>query len=130
MRIFFAVAIGLAALSTTAGATEPALAVKYPYNAAQAQAKASGCPLVVMIGAKWCPACRQMEGELGAIEWSTAGVAFGVLDYDSQPEFCQSMMVDQQALPQVIIWRHFVGVTPRAAILAAAGVVPKEKPKP
>jgi thioredoxin-like negative regulator of GroEL len=76
-------------------------------------------PLLVLVGAKWCPPCQAMERDVPA--WRRQGVlkgvVLGLLDLDAEPALGRAL-TDGGALPQVILyeepwrvgpWRRAIG---------------------
>jgi thiol-disulfide isomerase/thioredoxin len=64
----------------------------------------TGRPLVVLIGAGWCPACQQMKNSILPQVAGTGGldkVVFTYVDYDQQRELA-SRLSRGQAIPQLI----------------------------
>lgn len=64
-------------------------------------------PLMVVVGAEYCPACEvlkkttianmEMTGELDQ-------VSVAVVDRDAQPELAEQLMADEQMIPQIILF--------------------------
>lgn len=74
------------------------------YNAAWHRSMDSGRPLVVLLGADWCPACVQLKksviprvAKAGALD----GVEFAYVDVDRQPELA-GRLAQANAIPQMI----------------------------
>jgi thiol-disulfide isomerase/thioredoxin len=66
-----------------------------------------GCPLVVMVGASWCPACQEMKNSVipevrrqGALH----KVAFAQVDLDEEQEL-GAELIDGGPLPQILMYR-------------------------
>ncbi len=87
-----------------------------PYDAAYRKAQEEKKPLVVLVGANWCAACRTMKTETIS-PMSTAGdlkgVVFTQVDKDVQPEIAQQVM-QGNTLPQIVVfcegaqgWKRF-----------------------
>ncbi len=87
-----------------------------PYDAAYRKAQEEKKPLVVLVGANWCAACRTMKSETiqpmkGAGELRE--VVFTQVDKDIQPEIAQQVM-QGNTLPQIVVfcegeqgWKRF-----------------------
>jgi len=64
-------------------------------------------PLMVVVGAEWCPACKvlkkttianmEMAGELD-------DVSLAVVDRDTEPELAKKLMADEKMIPQIIVF--------------------------
>lgn len=101
----------LAVLSSPAHSDEP-----IPYDAAYRKAQEEKKPLVVLVGADWCAACKSMKAETihtmkGAGDFKE--VVFTHVDKDSQPEIAQQVM-QGNTLPQIVVfcesdqgWKRF-----------------------
>jgi thiol-disulfide isomerase/thioredoxin len=86
---------------------EPVKAQTLSYNEAYAQSQSGDKPLVVMIGADWCPACVQMKNSALpqiAQDGVFKEVAFTVVDTDRQADIAKQVM-DGGAIPQLIMYR-------------------------
>lgn len=76
------------------------------YDEAYAAANKSKKPILVLVGAEWCPACRTMkqvtvpqllrEGKL-------AGISYTVVDVDQMPKL-SSQFMEPGVIPQLILW--------------------------
>jgi thiol-disulfide isomerase/thioredoxin len=76
------------------------------YNEAYAQSQAEEKPLVVLVGADWCPACVQMKKSTlpqVAQNGIFKDVAFTVVDTDRQGEIAKQVM-DGGSIPQLIMY--------------------------
>lgn len=78
------------------------------YAAAHQKTVETGRPMVVMVGAEWCPACKQMESsvlprvrEHGLLR----RVAFALVNYDKDPELSRDL-TGGGPIPQLILFRH------------------------
>ena len=87
-----------------------------PYDAAYRKAQEEKKPLVVLVGANWCAACRIMKSET-ILSMKDAGdfkgVVFTHVDKDVQPEIAQQVM-QGSTLPQLVVfcegdhgWKRF-----------------------
>jgi thioredoxin-like negative regulator of GroEL len=76
------------------------------YAAAYKQMTTTGCPLVVLIGADWCPACQTMKTSV-IPELQRTGkldqVAFAVVDYDQETTVARKLM-QGNSIPQLVIY--------------------------
>lgn len=77
------------------------------YAEAHRQTVETGRPMVVMVGAEWCPACKQMENavlpkvrERGLLR----RVAFALVDLDRERELGQKLIAGGP-IPQLIAFR-------------------------
>jgi thiol:disulfide interchange protein len=76
------------------------------YEMAYARAEKEGKPLVILVGADWCAACKTMK--IKTIEnMKTSGelknVVFTQIDMDQRPDLAQQLM-QGNALPQIIVF--------------------------
>jgi thioredoxin-like negative regulator of GroEL len=77
------------------------------YKEAYAEAENGDKPLVVMIGADWCPACVQMKKTAipqVAKDDVFKEVAFTMIDADRQADIARQMM-EGGSIPQVLMFR-------------------------
>ena len=89
--------------ATTAGVTSPEAATyKTAYKASIAQGK----PLVVLVGADWCPGCQTMKRKVlpqlqakGAL----TGVELAVVDSDAESKLAGQLM-SGNSIPQLIMY--------------------------
>lgn len=78
------------------------------YGAALAQAQQHQQPLLVLVGADWCPACRVMEQQVLPQLRRQGGlqrVSVAKVDTDRQPELARQLMRGS-AIPQLIVFRQ------------------------
>lgn len=100
------------------------------YEQAYAQSQTSGKPLVVLVGAQWCPACVSMKHNViprmhrgGQLN----GVNYAEVDADSESELAGRLMRGG-AIPQLIVFsrgpggqwqrRQITGGTSEASVTA------------
>lgn len=86
------------------------------YDSAYAQAEKEKKPLLVLVGADWCPSCQVMKKETlepmkGAGELNDVVVT--IVDKDARPELAEQLMRGK-TLPQVVVftqdgqgWKRF-----------------------
>ncbi|MFO0897491.1 MAG: thioredoxin family protein [Pirellulales bacterium] len=76
------------------------------YRTAHAASVDSGRPLVVLVGADWCPGCQQMKTVLTPDFERRTGerVVFARVDADSQPGLAQRLMRGA-GIPQLVMYR-------------------------
>ena len=83
----------LAATLATAAALTPAFAANpQPFNGqAFSDAQKAGRPILIMVHASWCPTCKAQTPILGELtdDPKFKGVAFFVVDFDSQKDLVQ-----------------------------------------
>lgn len=75
-----------------------------PYEVAYQNSVTTGRPLVVLLGADWCPACVKMKKSvLPEVERSGAldGIEFTYVDVDRRPELSRALSRGS-AIPQLI----------------------------
>jgi thioredoxin-like negative regulator of GroEL len=77
------------------------------YSAARTDSNRSGRPMVVLVGARWCPACVEMKDNVipkvqrrGILR----RVAFALVDVDRQQKLGRQLIADGP-IPQVIMYR-------------------------
>lgn len=77
------------------------------YKTAFEKADTTGRPMVVLVGAKWCPGCVVMKDQTipslkrnGKLD----NVTFVNIDYDNQPALAEKLMRGQ-SIPQLLIFR-------------------------
>lgn len=88
----------------------------------------TGKPLVVLIGAEWCPACKVMKNATMpqvAKDGVLSDVAFTVVDADKDPRVAKEMM-NGGSIPQLVMfhktsdgWKHerLVGAQSPSAVV-------------
>ena len=85
----------------------PLLATTESYAEAHRQTLQTGRPMVVMVGAEWCPACKAMEANV-IPEMRSRGllrrVAFALVDLDRDGEIGRKL-TDGGPIPQLIVFR-------------------------
>jgi thioredoxin-like negative regulator of GroEL len=101
----------VAVVSAPPGSEEP-----IPYDAAYVQAQEQKKPLVVLVGADWCAACKSMKADTihsMKNEGAFKEVVFTQVDKDAQPEIAQQVM-QGNTLPQIVVfceseqgWKRF-----------------------
>ncbi len=92
----------IAALATTA----EALPETRPYAEAYQQHRSEGKPLVVLVGASWCPACRTMSTSslpAASRNGTLRDVAFAVVDVDHDRKLAEQLMRGS-SVPQLIMY--------------------------
>ncbi len=78
------------------------------YSDAHAEAEKTGRPLVVMVGADWCPACvRMKEDVLPDVKKRgiLSEVAFATVNYDQQPSLAREL-TGGGSIPQLLMFRR------------------------
>jgi thioredoxin-like negative regulator of GroEL len=79
---------------------------QHDYTLAYQQAQAKGQPLMVIVGAQWCPACHTLK-DTTIKELQAAGqldeVCVAVVDRDAQPQLANQLMRGQM-IPQIIVF--------------------------
>ncbi len=79
----------------------------YDYASAFKQTEESGRPLVVLIGADWCPGCRQMKSTTIPEVQRKGGlndVAFAYVNTDEDGELARKLMRGG-SIPQLVMYR-------------------------
>lgn len=100
------------------------------YDRAYAQSQTSGQPLLVLVGADWCPACVTMKQDVmprmnrgGRL----SGVNYAEVDADAQPMLAERLMRGG-GIPQLVVFsrdadgqwhrRQITGATSEAGVAA------------
>jgi thioredoxin-like negative regulator of GroEL len=94
----FSLAIALTASMISAGSDS--------YTAAHKEMTETGRPLVVLVGADWCPACRQMKQSVipqAKREGVLKDVSFAVVNTDNEPKIARGLM-SGGSIPQLIVY--------------------------
>jgi len=66
----------------------------------------SGRPLVILVGADWCPACERMKTNVLPEVQRTGGlrrVAFAMVNADREPQLAQKLMKGN-SIPQLVMY--------------------------
>lgn len=82
---------------------------QFAYSLAYRQSMETQQPLVVIVGAQWCPACRKLENEVipqikqrGLLK----RIALAVVDYDAETKIAQKL-TRGGPIPQVhVFWKE------------------------
>jgi len=84
------------------------LAAVSPYATAHRQALETDRPLVVLVGADWCPHCVSMKGNV-VPQLKRRGllrkVAFAMVDSDRQPRLAGQLMQGSSVPQLVMFWK-------------------------
>ncbi|MGI9515991.1 MAG: thioredoxin family protein [Pirellulaceae bacterium] len=78
------------------------------FGTARQNAEENGTPLVVVVGADWCPACVQMKtNTLPEVERSgvLANTEYTYVDYDSNPDLARKLMRGT-SIPQLMRFQY------------------------
>lgn len=76
------------------------------YTVAHKEMTETGRPLVVLVGADWCPACRQMKQSVipqAKREGLLKDVSFAVVNTDNEPQVARGLM-QGSSIPQLIVY--------------------------
>jgi thioredoxin-like negative regulator of GroEL len=108
----FAFAAVLQAALLATGANEPSASNSYnpakTYAAAHKEALESGKPIVVLVGAEWCPACQTMKGSVMpslAAQGGLKDVSFAIINTDRQSELSKQMLAGN-SIPQLVMYEQ------------------------
>jgi thioredoxin-like negative regulator of GroEL len=78
----------------------------HDYNLAYQESQLKGKPLMVIVGAQWCPACHTLK-DTTIKELEASGqlndVSVAVVDRDAQPQLASQLMRGQM-IPQIIVF--------------------------
>lgn len=78
---------------------------RYDYDSTLQIAKADNAPLLVLIGAEWCPYCKLVYRRIDGMKASKAlSTAFAYIDEDKQPSLAVRLKRGN-GLPQLFYWR-------------------------
>ncbi|MCO8125516.1 thioredoxin family protein [Stieleria sp. TO1_6] len=86
--------------------------LKTDYAEAYKESVADDKPLMVVVGASWCPACnvlKQTTLEPMAQTGELDDVSVAVLDRDSDPELINQLTKGERMLPQIIMFTRTEG---------------------
>lgn len=78
----------------------------HTYAAAYQEAQESGKPLVVLVGASWCPACQSMKTSTMpavAAHGGLSNVAFAYVNTDAQSSLATQLM-EGGLIPQLVVY--------------------------
>jgi thiol-disulfide isomerase/thioredoxin len=112
------------------------------YATAYYQAQQSNRPLVVVVGAKWCPACQRLEKD-GIPGLQQAGIlkkaVLALVDYDEEPKLAQKL-TEGGPIPQLFVFhptengfrgQKMVGYPSRQAVINfVSAALKKDEGKP
>lgn len=99
------------------------------YQAAYARADLENKPLLVLVGAEWCPGCRIMERDTIPVlrrSGGLKGVIYTQVDADAHPELTRQLLRGN-SIPQLVLYtkagkfwrrRHLTGVQTQEEIRA------------
>lgn len=68
----------------------------------------TGRPMVVLVGADWCPACVTMKESVipqARREGLLSGVNFAQINMDRQPELAQQILEAGSKIPQLVLYQ-------------------------
>lgn len=81
-------------------------AKEHDYTQAYQESQLQGKPLMVIVGAQWCPACHTLK-DTTIKQLQTSGqlddVCVAVVDRDAQPQLANQLMRGQM-IPQIIVF--------------------------
>ncbi len=93
--------------ATAAGGSSTARVAADDYAAARAKTAKTGEPILILVGAEWCPACVEMKKEVMP-EIRKRGilrkVAFANVNLDNEQELAKEL-TDGGPIPQMIMYR-------------------------
>ncbi|HEY2826063.1 MAG TPA: thioredoxin family protein [Pirellulales bacterium] len=95
-----------AASATTADTSAPRNIASYVYSAAYKDAQDSGKPLVVLVGASWCPACQSMKTSIMPAVAAHGGlekVSFAFVNTDAQHDLA-GQLLSGNMIPQLVMY--------------------------
>lgn len=77
------------------------------YASAYKEAMAAHKPLMVVVGAEWCPACNVLKSTTIQPMLNTGDlddVSVALIDRDAEPELAQRLTQGEKMLPQIIVF--------------------------
>lgn len=83
---------------------EPA---SHDYTLAYKESLQHDKPLMVVVGAEWCPACNVLKDTTihsMEINGELEGVSVAVVDRDAEPELAAELMSGEKMIPQIIVF--------------------------
>jgi thioredoxin-like negative regulator of GroEL len=90
------------AVFASGDAASPGLSYAEAYRSAEQDGK----PLVVVVGADWCPACQNLKHSTLASMWAEGDlqeVSVAQVDKDEEPELANKLMRGE-TIPQIIVF--------------------------
>ena len=109
--ISLAIVLQTAALATTANS----------YAEARAKTAETGKPLVVLVGADWCPACQTMKNSAlpqVARRGALSKVSYAVVNTDHESGLAQKLMRGG-SIPQLVMYRETASGWKRESLVGA-----------
>lgn len=100
------------------------LAAPTSYARAHADLMKSGKPLVVLVGADWCPGCQTMKTAVTPEVRRRGGfkdVGFAIINSDDQPTLAQKLMRGN-SIPQLVMYRKTAKGWRRSRLTGAQSV--------
>ncbi|GIW97596.1 MAG: hypothetical protein KatS3mg111_0929 [Pirellulaceae bacterium] len=94
------------------------------YEAAFEKADRENKPLMIVVGASWCPACQILKRETIATmhrRGELEDVVITMVDRDQRPELAEKLMRGQ-TLPQVIVYKKSDGQWKRFSVVGMQSV--------
>jgi thiol:disulfide interchange protein len=99
--------LALCVMMSVVGANDAAVTVEpASYEQAYKQAETNGRPLMVLVGADWCPGCQRMKGGVLARMLrggKLSGVNYAVVNTDRDRQLAQQLM-SGGSIPQLIVY--------------------------
>jgi thioredoxin-like negative regulator of GroEL len=96
----------LAAVSDNAAISTPSAPAPNAYAAAYHDTQESGKPLVILVGASWCPACQSMKTSIMPAVQAQGGlsdVSFAYVNTDAQHELA-GQLLEGNMIPQLVMY--------------------------
>ena len=93
--------------AVTLSAVSPAEPASHDYTLAYKESLKEQKPLMVVVGAQWCPACNVLkETTIRSMELNgeLEGVSVAVVDRDAEPELAAELMNGEKMIPQIIVF--------------------------
>ena len=108
----------------TAIVVTPAEKPRYSYTPAYSEHMKNGRPMLVLVGAEWCPSCMVMKNivmpkvfEKGSMK----GVLYAVIDTDASPDLAKKL-IGNASIPQLVFYCKEHGQPVRKQLSGAQSV--------
>lgn len=110
LSLFFGLTIAFATNGSVSTNVNHGVSTQSPdqnYTLAYQKSVEEDKPLLVVVGAPWCPACETLKKTTIANMQSSGEldqVSVAVVDRDAEPELAKTLMADEKMIPQIIMY--------------------------
>ena len=97
---------------------------RYAYAPAQVEHMKTSKPMLVLVGAEWCPACMVMKNTVMPqliSKGSMKGVLYAVVDIDVSPELAKKL-IGNASIPQLVFYCKENGQAVRKQLSGAQSI--------